>query len=67
MAISYHVNIDSLSWLDGKVGCVFAMVIVSILPHDSWAMRNSDEMTIGEIDPTLFLDNSEEMTVYKRF
>ena len=41
---------DNLS----KVGCVFLMVIVSILAYAAWAMQNSDQMTIGKTHPTLF-------------
>ena len=36
-----------------KVGCVFPTDVISILPHDSWAMRNSDELIIGMMYPTL--------------
>ena len=37
----------------GKVGCVYPMVIVSLLPHAAWAMPDSEQMTIGNAHPTL--------------
>ena len=38
---------------EGKVECVYPMVIVSLLPHAAWAMPDSEQMTIGNAHPTL--------------
>ena len=37
---------------EGKVGCVYPLVIVSLLPHAAWVMPNSEQMTIGNANPT---------------